>query len=627
MIKDMLRRYVFLIPFGLSFYILDYFLRLYNIDINFGSIVSLAPSFFTLSWVCFFAAITILIGKKVGKYFYVCLISFFAIMLLVNYTYFNVFNTFFSFKSIVLAEEGMNYFYVVFYYLKGPILITLVSCVVLVFIFLRFFPSDKKKSDLIIFSILICSGFICHGCGRFFLGEPVDKLAWDAWNYKRNIYDGYSETRKSLQVSGLYEYVLRDIMLSTIKNNKINPEDIEYLNNYFMDNEKETDDEKLTLSSTVFENNYMNLYKGKNLVFVLMESIDDWLVSEEVMPTLFKLMNEGINFTNHYSPIYGGGATFNSEFTTNTGYMTPFNEGNAAYNYGNNSFPYSLPNLFIRSNYSDVNEFHLNYGTFYNRRQMAQAFGYHNYYGSYDMKIPSEVAIKDDHFIKNKKIRELLLPNGNFMSYVVTYSAHMPYSSNAMECKVALKGNDKINGNEELSCIRSQAKNTDDFFKLLLDKLDKKGIIDDTIIIGVTDHYAYAFNDKNMLYQFKGTDDENLIHKTPFFIWSSDKPSIEVDAVNSNLDVVPTIAYLFGLDHNPKHYLGRNILSSNYDGIVFFNDYSWYDGNIYYKNNQVIIGDNVEKNYIISRNKQVNEILDINKKVLETNYFLTLENE
>lgn len=50
-----------------------------------------------------------------------------------------------------------------------------------------------------------------------------------------------------------------------------------------------------------------------------MESIDSWLVNEEVMPTLTKLASEGLNFTNRYAPVFGGGATINSEFAANTG--------------------------------------------------------------------------------------------------------------------------------------------------------------------------------------------------------------------------------------------------------------------------------------------------------------------
>lgn len=43
-------------------------------------------------------------------------------------------------------------------------------------------------------------------------------------------------------------------------------------------------------------------------------------------------MANGLNFTDHYAPIFSSGATFNSEFAANTGTYSP-NGGNAAYSF------------------------------------------------------------------------------------------------------------------------------------------------------------------------------------------------------------------------------------------------------------------------------------------------------
>ena len=63
------------------------------------------------------------------------------------------------------------------------------------------------------------------------------------------------------------------------------------------------------------------------------------------MPNLSKLKAESISFTNHYTPAYITAGTFNTEFMTNTG-LLPATGGIATSVYGNNSFPYSLANLF-----------------------------------------------------------------------------------------------------------------------------------------------------------------------------------------------------------------------------------------------------------------------------------------
>ena len=90
-------------------------------------------------------------------------------------------------------------------------------------------------------------------------------------------------------------------------------------------------------------NDYTGILEGKNVIYVLMESIDSWLVTEEVMPTLTRLQKEGLNFTNRYASTFGGGQTINTEFAMNTGLYSVSNS-KAIYNYDKNLYPFSLAN-------------------------------------------------------------------------------------------------------------------------------------------------------------------------------------------------------------------------------------------------------------------------------------------
>ena len=76
------------------------------------------------------------------------------------------------------------------------------------------------------------------------------------------------------------------------------------------------------------------LLKGKNVVLVLMESMDDWMIGDHT-PTITKLMSEGVNFTNFYTPVYGGIRTFNTEFCINTGSFLS-SQGGYAFDYVTN---------------------------------------------------------------------------------------------------------------------------------------------------------------------------------------------------------------------------------------------------------------------------------------------------
>ncbi len=55
------------------------------------------------------------------------------------------------------------------------------------------------------------------------------------------------------------------------------------------------------------KNKYTGKFKGNNIIFLQLEGIDKWLVTEEDTPTLYNMMNHSYNFTNHYSYYNGGG--------------------------------------------------------------------------------------------------------------------------------------------------------------------------------------------------------------------------------------------------------------------------------------------------------------------------------
>lgn len=612
---------------GLSFVILDFYIRNSNRGLRYISCFDLSPNLFTLAWVLLLIFIILLFKGRIKKISYFVILGFYQIMLLTNYIYFGIFGTFFSFKSLGLAGEAKGYFKVIFDYMDLSLIIAVLVSIGLGILACCFMPKYKTKGDKIVALLLLLSSLVCYGSARFFLGEAADINEWDTWTNKRNVYNSFSDTRKSLQTSGFYEYTMRDIYLSKIRVLfESNEEDIAYLNNYYK--YYDADDEFNAVIDSVSSDGLKGIFKDKNIILVLMESVDNWMVNDELMPTLTRLMEEGINFTNHYSPIYGGGATFNAEFMLNTGYMTPLNGENASNKYGHNYFPYSLPNLFANSNYN-VNSFHENVSSFYNRGQMSKAFGYENYYSSVELGVPLADAVKDSHFITNDKIRNLLFKeNGKTMNFITTYTTHTPYTIRDVQCSETITEKDlkliEKGSNEEELCVKAQARETDNFFHKLIEHLDKEDILDKTIIIGVTDHYAYSYSDKEKLYSLKGTDNQNLMSNLPFFIWGNNIPKAEITKVNNNLDVLPTIAYLFGLDYEEKHYVGKNIFDPNYEGFVFFPDHSWYDGNIYYKDGHVLLGEQVEQEYINSRNKQLRTILDVNDKVLNTDYFRIL---
>ena len=175
--------------------------------------------------------------------------------------------------------------------------------------------TNYKKAGIIILSFLII---------RFLMpnlyGTKNAEVEWDDWRNSRRIYENFNDNNKSMMVSGMFEYNVRNFYINFIKDN-----------NTLSDAEKEVLDENFKENIPSETNNYTGIFKGKNLILLQLESIDEFLLDKDIMPTFYKLSKNSLNFTNHYSFTSGGGSTFNSEFMVNTGYSSAYNYNQSAY--------------------------------------------------------------------------------------------------------------------------------------------------------------------------------------------------------------------------------------------------------------------------------------------------------
>ena len=72
-------------------------------------------------------------------------------------------------------------------------------------------------------------------------------------------------------------------------------------------------------------------------------------------------------------------------------------------------------------------------------------------------------------------------------------------------------------------------------------------------------------------------DDLNQTDNTDWFIYDGGKTTGTVDKVTSSLDVLPTIANLFGLDADYAAMIGHDAFSAD-GGWAFWLDGTWFDG-------------------------------------------------
>lgn len=600
-----IKSHQYLIYFSCSMLMLDVYLRFVSRTMKSFSIFNLIPNIFTLLWVLIMCLIIYVSNKKIKKVLSILFYSCFAILLFTNLLFSRIFSKFFSFKDLLYTGEGLEFLNSVFDYIKPfdifILVISLGFLVLSIYSHKSILEEIKKVKRItigIVFSIIILLLVIVH----ILIGKSVPATHWNAFSVERNIYNQFNDTKRSMMLCGFYEYSLRDFYLTFLKfNNKDYEKYHKEINEYIKNNKKSV-------------SKYNGKYKDKNLILIMLENIDTWMINEISTPTLYELQNNSINFTNHYSIAYSSGMTFNTEYVANTGIIPSVTELRAAYSYNLNDYSYSLANLFKNANYT-VNSIHKNNGQFYNRDNIHIAWGYEKHYNKTNINDKGNVDL--DTILVSDNLDKIIYDE-KFMTFYITYSAHMPFVYTKYECQENIEYiKEKFDSeNEEYLCAMSQAKVTDDSIKIIIDELKTRGILEDTVLVFFTDHYAYSMNEDMVSKQKKETD-KDLLNKVPFFIYDGGKTKKKVDKINSNIDILPTIADLFGLSYNPNIYLGNSIFAEDFKEVIPFSNGSWYDGKI--KFNSEYNGEITD--YILETNKYIKDTISIGGKIVESDYF------
>ena len=620
--NDYIKKYGYIFLIFLPLLLMDIIIRSFGNGTNLYKVWNIIPNLFTITWACLFIGISLSLKSKIGKWVYLSVNILFLIMFLTNGIYYSTTHNFFDFILLESTSEGAPY---MMDCIKNCNIWIYIWFVIIIFTIYIGFKKIPKKDNFnyknVIIVVLVF--LLIHLLLPNLYGSANSSLEWNTWQNPRNIYKNFNDANKSMSITGLYEYTIRNFYITFLQTEEEETsEDYEFLMEAFSVNNNEV-------------NKYTGIFKNKNLIFVQLEGIDDWLLTEKDMPTLYGMLNNSFVFQNHYSYYNGGGSTFNSEFAVNTGFITPLSYTQNAYSFNKNSFPYSMANMFKNQDY-DVNAFHMNSGEYYSRQTNYTNWGYDKYYGLLDINDYKDKSYTlDRELINDITFQEKMFPkDSKFVDYIITYSNHLPFTNTKGVCKLLydmeMDLDDTVDMGEESSstfvqlteeeCIRKQAHETDYMMELLLKKLTELNLIDDTVIVVFTDHYLYTVEDKTILDKYKNTSN-NLINKTPFFIWQNNMKRTNIKEVTSQLNILPTTLNLFGINYNPNYYIGSDALSQNYKGIVFFSDYSWYDGNIYVENGVIANNKSSSQEYLDEKNYYIHYLTKKNDLALKYNVF------
>jgi phosphoglycerol transferase MdoB-like AlkP superfamily enzyme len=171
----------------------------------------------------------------------------------------------------------------------------------------------------------------------------------------------------------------------------------------------------------------------------------------------------------------------------------------------------------------------------------------------------------------------------------------------------------------------------DKALELLLNKLEEKGILDDTVIVMTADHFPYGLSLEEMNEKSDIELTEPFLkHKSTLILWNNTIEKTEIDKYISNLDILPTVLNLFGIDYDSRLLMGKDILSDS-DGLVIYSNRSFITEKGTYNSitNTFTPFDNqiVDEDYVSSINEIIKQKFYVSKEILEKNYYeLLFEN-
>ena len=380
------------------------------------------------------------------------------------------------------------------------------------------------------------------------------------------------------------------------------------------------------------KNEYTGIFKDKNLIVIMLESIGSAVFDEkysEYFPTLYKMYTEGITTTNHYSP-RNNCATGESEMTSAISLYSI--ETTCTVNtYKNNVYPEALLSMFKSIGYY-TNASHDYTEQYYTRSVFEKNFGAIDYFGVKELKMsynpeyiewPSDVTYID-------KILPKFIDKEHYASYLVTVTGHSPYmySSEFGNKYVSLFKDLKVD--TATKRYLSKVKVTDLALEKLLEELENKGKLDDTVIVLFGDHYPYALSNKeyNSITTWDSTVNQEM-DRTPFIIYNSATEGQTLTKYATPLDITPTILNLFGIDYDPRLYMGHDLFSEYVDYAIF-PDNSWQTQSGFYNASKGIFMPVLEQEegyydeYIISMNEKVTELRNMSALAIKKNYFKKL---
>ncbi len=600
---------------------------------------------FSIPWIIIFTIITSIFNEKVNKILTIVFSFLIVLITLAQIVYYNFYNSMFSFLSLTTGTGQVMQFYVMIASVIARIWYIFAIILIPYILFLIFknklFDFKKNNLKFLISYLLI---FILSFLGIVLV---ISKNNEGFYSLKRLIFKTHAPML-TIDKTGLFTMEMIDIeryifgFNEEIYSEQINvnneeekvPEvKIEY-NTTDIDFDKlindETDD-KIKSMHVYFKNTapsnkneYTGMFKDKNLIFITAEAFDTIAIDEKLTPTLYKIANNSFIFKNYYQPLYPV-STSDGEYM-NLNSLIP-KEGVWSFKQTSKiSMPYGIGNMFNKEGYVSYGFHNHNYN-YYDRQKSHKNIGL-KYYGCGN---GLEKKMNCKHWPNSDKemidaTTSYYIDKDKFMTYYMTVSGHLNYNFSGNN--MAYRNKNKVKNLKYSTAIKAYLATQielDKSIEKLLQVLEEKGKLNDTLIVIAPDHYPYGLTTKQMN-EISTIDRNDKFEKfhTTLIMYNPNIEKTVVDKVISSLDILPTIYNLYGLTFDSRLLMGRDIFSNN-EHIVILSDRSWITDKGKYnsvtKEFTSTTNEEIEKDYIDRINMIVNQRYGMSSLIIDNNYY------
>ena len=376
------------------------------------------------------------------------------------------------------------------------------------------------------------------------------------------------------------------------------------------------------MSRTMTEyNDHTGMFQDYNVVYVMIEAFDYMAIDPQLTPTLYKMKEEGWDFTHHYTPKFSC-ATGESEFVSEIS-LVPMSDVCTPNQWATNDWQNSIFNLFEHAGYY-TSAYHNWIDEYYDRRILYSHSGCEAYLNYDDLNYTRLWGWQSD-----LEMMELTIPywinQDRFFSLYVTTSTHFPYDQGSELGNRYLNEVSAVHPDYPLLVQRyiSKAIELDKSMEYLLKQLEDAGKLDHTLIVLFADHHPLE-TPLQILADYGGQEADRLNgfdeDRTPMIFYTPSMTPTKQDRINSTFDILPTVANLIGLDYEPRIYVGHDYFDPESKLVIFPNG-SWITENGSYYASDDTHDDTLSEEEIESRNLEVQNLFTISRMIYDSDYF------